>query len=211
MRSNFYVYAHLSTIDNTLFYIGKGTGNRLNKTEKRNDIWTNYVKLIDDKYKTIILKEGLDNETALDLESRLINKYGVINEGGILTNIVGGRLNENMLNVQINLPNNMFEPCIEKNIFKNITDNEIIDNILIFPNTYVGDKLINEFTRISDLIYQELSILELDNNKFSDLESKVDDIFEALDNFKDSVSTLSDLSEDLEFIEDGLNDLIQDS
>lgn len=44
MSNNFYIYAHRKLSDNTIFYIGKGSGYRAYSKKSRNKHWMNIVK-----------------------------------------------------------------------------------------------------------------------------------------------------------------------
>lgn len=117
MEEKYYVYAYLDPRDNgefrfgnydfknKPFYIGKGKSDRLDKhlksiKEKNVDITNNRYKLnvinqiISDGFEPIIIKviDGLDEKTAFDIETLLIDIMGFrYNKTGILTNIsIGG-------------------------------------------------------------------------------------------------------------------------
>jgi len=75
--NRFYVYQYL-TEDGNPYYIGKGTGDRINAGHK--------VEL-PPKDRRIIVKDGLSNEEAKQYEKDLITKYGRKIDGGILENI----------------------------------------------------------------------------------------------------------------------------
>lgn len=71
------------------FYIGKGTGNRYSLQE-RNAFYNKYRKQLISEGHTIsqsIIKDNLTESKALELESKLIDIYGVKAEGGWLANL----------------------------------------------------------------------------------------------------------------------------
>ena len=74
----FYVYAYL-TESGLPYYIGKGKGRRI-------DVRHSHVER-PAKDRRIIIKDGLSNEEAKNLEKELITKYGRKIDGGILDNI----------------------------------------------------------------------------------------------------------------------------
>lgn len=82
--NNAYVYGHYKADTGELFYIGKGTGKRAWKRDKRNPHWQNIV----DKHGYIIkiLYENLSDEEAFNKEKELITEIGLEN----LTNITEG-------------------------------------------------------------------------------------------------------------------------
>lgn len=71
----FYVYGHF-TPAGELFYVGKGTGYRA-WARGRHSVWHYYVtKRLGGAFNVSILKDGLDEDTAVDLEEQLIAEYG---------------------------------------------------------------------------------------------------------------------------------------
>jgi hypothetical protein len=81
---NCYVYAYLREADQSPYYIGKGSGKRA-YTEHRN------VRIPGNKELIVILKDGLTNDEAHELEIKFINQYGRKNNGtGILHNKTDG-------------------------------------------------------------------------------------------------------------------------
>ena len=98
--NEYYVYGLIDPMDNTIFYIGKGKGRRVQQhfTEKV-DFHSNTEKLriIEEIKKTgqevsvIMIGENLSEESSLLLERMLINRLGRrIFDEGVLTNIVPG-------------------------------------------------------------------------------------------------------------------------
>ena len=82
----YYVYKHTRLKDGSTFYIGKGKGDRFSSEKGRNVYW-NRIVINDKGFKTEILKEGLSNEEACELEIKLISDIGLSNlanmaEGG---------------------------------------------------------------------------------------------------------------------------------
>lgn len=83
----YYVYQYVRE-DQTPYYIGKGCGRRAYKPHKR----VNGQSLVPrDRSRIQILKQGLTEQQAWDLEEELIKKYGKIQDGGILVNIRTGQ------------------------------------------------------------------------------------------------------------------------
>lgn len=83
--TDYYVYVHRRASDGSVFYVGKGTGNRAwQKSSKRNIHW----KRIVDKHGLIveILESGYQNWYAIEREIQLIEFYGLEN----LCNQTGG-------------------------------------------------------------------------------------------------------------------------
>jgi len=75
--NRFYVYQYL-TEEGTPYYIGKGTGNRIN---------VKHGVDLPPKERRVIIENNLTNEAAKNLEKDLILKYGRKVDGGILENI----------------------------------------------------------------------------------------------------------------------------
>lgn len=85
----FYVYGHYIPNSDIPFYIGKGTGRRYKKTDNRNKWWKHIV----DKYgyESKIIKDGLAEHDACELEQQLIAEYGRRDLGtGVLVNLTDG-------------------------------------------------------------------------------------------------------------------------
>lgn len=80
----FYVYAHLRETDKSVFYIGKGSGDRAYVKNGRNAMWNSVFK----KHGclVVILSEWECEEEAFKEEELLINKIGIEN----LTNMAHG-------------------------------------------------------------------------------------------------------------------------
>lgn len=74
----FYVYQYL-TESGTPYYIGKGCGRRIHKQHTKTEL--------PPVERRIIIKDGLTNDEAKQLEGELITKYGRKLDGGILDNI----------------------------------------------------------------------------------------------------------------------------
>lgn len=57
--NTYYVYAHFTKDTNELFYIGVGTGNRINKKDSRNQFWKNIVSK--HGYEAVIIFDDFTN------------------------------------------------------------------------------------------------------------------------------------------------------
>jgi hypothetical protein len=75
---NFYVYQYLTELGQP-YYIGKGTGRRIHRPHTKT--------ILPPLERRVIIKDGLTNEEAKQLEGELITKYGRKLDGGILDNI----------------------------------------------------------------------------------------------------------------------------
>jgi hypothetical protein len=76
---DFYVYQYLNK-DGTPFYIGKGSKNRINESHAP------WVEVPPPEFRRVI-KDGLTEKAAFDLEISLIKQYGRKIDGGILDNV----------------------------------------------------------------------------------------------------------------------------
>lgn len=78
MEKRFYVYVHKRPTDGTIFYVGKGCGNRLTSTKSRSKYWRNTVSkhggFIPEKIYT-----GLTEDEAFSLEIATIAEIGIEN------------------------------------------------------------------------------------------------------------------------------------
>jgi hypothetical protein len=87
--NKFYVYAHQRLDDDSIFYIGKGTGKRAWSEKMRNKHWKSIVKKAD--YRVLILQDGMTETDAFTLEKFLIVFYGREDLGeGRLVNMTDG-------------------------------------------------------------------------------------------------------------------------
>lgn len=68
--NRFYVYLHRRKSDSTVFYIGKGTGKRKNKTIDRSSKWKDIANM--HGFYSEILYGNLTNSEALEIETNLI-------------------------------------------------------------------------------------------------------------------------------------------
>ena len=74
----FYVYQYISE-SGLPYYIGKGKGRRMHRPHTKTTL--------PPVERRVIIKDGLTNEEAKELEKQLITKYGRKLDGGILDNI----------------------------------------------------------------------------------------------------------------------------
>lgn len=75
-KREYYVYVHKDPQGN-IFYVGKGTKNRAWNTAGRHIVWKHYVEKLGGVFDVEIIEDGLNDEEALILESRLIAHHGV--------------------------------------------------------------------------------------------------------------------------------------
>lgn len=85
------VYIHLIPNTEKIFYVGKGKEGREKRTNHRNRFWKNVVEK-HGGFDVRIVKSGLSNKIACELEKELIAKYGrrVFDDGGVLVNLTTG-------------------------------------------------------------------------------------------------------------------------
>lgn len=75
--TKYYVYLHKRSTDDSVFYVGKGTGNRAYKQHGRSKHWKNVVNK--NGLTVHIYKDGLSEDDAFQLEKELIAYYGFQN------------------------------------------------------------------------------------------------------------------------------------
>ena len=83
----YYVYLHKRKGTNKVFYVGKGTSDRIESEKNRNEWWKHVVQK-DGGFDYEIYKDNLTETEAFDLEKHLINEIGIdklvnITEGGL--------------------------------------------------------------------------------------------------------------------------------
>lgn len=69
-NGNYYVYYHIDNLDERVFYIGMGSGNRAWDRVSRNKLWKEYVSVCD--HRVSIIASNLSRDEALAIESVLI-------------------------------------------------------------------------------------------------------------------------------------------
>ena len=73
METKYYIYAHIRLDNNSIFYIGKGSGNRAYIKSNRGLYWKRIVNA--HGYKVIFLEENLSEEEAFNFEISFIAKF----------------------------------------------------------------------------------------------------------------------------------------
>ena len=81
----YYVYKHIRLKDGSIFYIGKGKGDRMYSADRRNEHWKRIVKK-DGGFTAQLIKDNITDEEALQLEMCIIKEIGMEN----LTNMTEG-------------------------------------------------------------------------------------------------------------------------
>lgn len=88
----YYVYAHIRLDKNQIFYVGKGIirkGNKYRRAKSlvgRNSHWKNIINK--SKWSFIVLRYFTNEIESLLYEKRIIEMFGIHNEGGQLCNII---------------------------------------------------------------------------------------------------------------------------
>ena len=78
MRSDFLVYVHTRLDNGEPFYVGKGTVKRIRRTTNRNQHWKRIVNKCNG-FDSIIIKSGLTEDDAFQLEKDTIAEYRIKN------------------------------------------------------------------------------------------------------------------------------------
>lgn len=73
-RKIYYVYEHHDP-SGCVFYVGKGAGGRADSRD-RHIVWHEYVRRIGGEYSVHVVREGLTEDEALELEDELMHKHG---------------------------------------------------------------------------------------------------------------------------------------
>jgi hypothetical protein len=178
MDNTFYIYAHLNPETNEVFYIGKGTGRRVALPVGRNNDWHEYVNNLDGNFKFLVLKDGLEENEAFILESRLIKKIKGKYDGGTLVNFSG----HHGIGISIITLSESVNNVVHK--YQNITDEDIIKDLLNFPDWSLGEDLERKFNKdIYQFIYEKYNKNCMDEG-LSDLESILSETYQIISDFK---------------------------
>jgi hypothetical protein len=86
MRQDFYVYEHLRKTDGSVFYVGKGFGNRVTRKTNRNRYWHNIVNK--HGFDVRFVAKKIDEELALLVEIERIDQQKKL--GTKLCNLTNG-------------------------------------------------------------------------------------------------------------------------
>lgn len=85
----YYVYRHRRLKDDSIFYIGKGKGERFQSEDGRNQYWNRIVRK-DNGFKAEIVKDKLTENEAFELEITLIEQIGLDNLSNLAEGGSGG-------------------------------------------------------------------------------------------------------------------------
>lgn len=161
---NYYVYEHY--LDNELFYIGKGSGERCFTYNSRSQAWKN---LVNNREKEIVvkIKKTFENENeALIFEKYIINEMSKKYE---LTNIVYNsefkKHEEYAVKSNITTSKPIFNRSIKKNVSQEIKS---LENLIIDLNNYNSN--INAFE------YPNSTLNEKSNMNIEVIQEKVDNL-----------------------------------
>lgn len=100
----YYVYIHKERSAGKVFYVGKGQGKRAWSKSNRHAKWRETVAALDGKWDVEIVKDGLSELEAYDLEAELVNQFGgSAAEGGGLSNWFPGGENPCTIAVTVDM------------------------------------------------------------------------------------------------------------
>lgn len=210
MKSKYYIYAHLNPVSNEIFYIGKGTGSRASSKTGRSKEWFDYIKESGGDYKILIVKDNLSEKEVIKLEKKLISKIKAVAEGGTLVNIEEtGRLSQGGI-IMVFYDETISSSYNENRRynFKGLSDDEIISELLEFKNWDYGQSLENDFNKIYDEMFNNLTMLEEeDEDQYSELENALTEIYELISDVKNGFMQEDEFYEELEFYLEGINEI----
>ena len=162
----FYIYALINPFDNSIFYIGKGTSDRVNLHEKfkskcKNPIKDATIKLILEEFDTIpykILIDNIANEAeAYRLEEEKINEIGLENLTNICPNAIppsqkGKKRNASTIE---KIKNYSKKQGLERTIEYVVANKETVFGVLADINTQIGKRItLQKYNITSDLYHK---------------------------------------------------------
>ena len=74
-EGTYYVYIHRNRKTGEIFYVGKGKGNRITETNRRNAEWKKYVSEGSVDIEFLMIQENLTERGALELEMMIIERF----------------------------------------------------------------------------------------------------------------------------------------
>ena len=207
MKKQFYTYIHLNPKTFEIFYIGKGIGNRAYSKAKRNTEWKKYIESLQIDFKVLIVKDNQSSEEAEELEQMLITKIGSVIEGGTLLNRDGLGFNPNML---ISIGEE--EKRNEKSKYFGWSDEDIIADLLSFPNFKSGElteKRFEEITEGFNEMYDDIE--EYNEDMLFDIEQFYDGLESLISEHKHSSISKKEFVEELESIEEDIEEFREEN
>lgn len=208
MKKQFYTYIHINPETFEIFYVGKGIGNRAYSKAKRNTEWKKYIELLQTDFKVLIVKDNQSSEEAEELEQMLITKIGSVIEGGTLLNRDGLGFNPNML-ISISIEE---EEKKEKSKYFGWSDEDIISDLLSFPNFKSGElaeKRFEEITEEFNEVYDDIE--EYNEDMLYDLEQFYDELESLITEHKHSSISKKELVEELDSLEEDIKEFREEN
>jgi len=207
MKKQFYTYIHLNPETFEIFYVGKGIANRAYSKTKRNTEWKKYIESLQIDFKVLIVSDNQSSEEAEELEQMLITKIGSVIEGGTLLNRDGLGFNPNML---ISIGEE--EKKNEKPKYFSWSDNDIISDLLSFPNFKSGElaeKRLEEIAEGFNKVYDDIE--EYSEDMLFDLEQFYDDLESLISEHKHSSNSKKEFVEELKSIEEDIEEFREEN
>ena len=182
VNKGFYVYIHFDLVNHLVFYVGKGSKNRAQVKIGRNDIWYEYVKLINNEYNVIEIKSNLSEFEAFELEQLIINKFGSIYLGGTLTNKQGFDVD---LRLFKDLPEINLNDSSKSTKYTDYTNDMMIEDILSFPKFSQCSNYEKSFEAIYDSFDNSIEKLNDDDDELCfEIEMVYDDLIDLIFEYK---------------------------
>lgn len=103
VQRGYYVYLHKDNATGTVFYVGKGYGDRAWRKDGRNQLWQEHVKSLSDGWCVEIAEDDLSEIEAFEIEADLVERFGgPAALDGALTNWIPG--GEEPASVSVDIP-----------------------------------------------------------------------------------------------------------
>ena len=169
-EGTYYVYIHRNRKTGEIFYVGKGKGNRITETNRRNAEWKKYVSEGSVDIEFLMIQENLTERGALELEMMIIERFQSLYPDR-LTNTDGTDKEFNGMYISIGMQNSTDNRDVKPR-FEGIDASEIQIVLTTFPGYEVYREYATKLEKLKD---------HFDDLSCEEEVSEWDDLFELED------------------------------